>query len=80
MWVDNSTLYIREIWKEDELLTYSYYWFDSTGKLIEGWDNAPHHREIDTFPHHKHTKRGIERLENPDISILLKKIRERVLP
>jgi len=78
--IDNSTFYIREIWKEDKLIVYSYYWFDATGDLIEGWDNAPHHKEIDTFPHHKHTKKGIERLENPDVRIFLMKIRKTILP
>lgn len=27
---------------------------DSKGKLIYRYDNAPHHKEIPTFPHHKH--------------------------
>ena len=27
---------------------------DSKGKLIFRYDNAPHHKEIPTFPHHKH--------------------------
>ncbi len=27
---------------------------DSKGKLIFRYDNAPHHKEIPTYPHHKH--------------------------
>ena len=78
--IDSSVFYIREIWKGKTLVAYSYYWFDATGKLLEGWDNAPHHREIDTFPHHKHTAEGVERLEDLDIHAFLKNIRKIILP
>ena len=37
-----------------QLIDYSYYWFDIDEKLKIGWDNAPHHPEITTFHHHKH--------------------------
>ncbi len=33
---------------------YRHHWQDSSGRLIKRWDNAPHHPEIDTFPHHLH--------------------------
>ena len=32
--------------------TYSYHWQRADGTLIKRWDNVPHHKEIDTFPHH----------------------------
>ncbi|MCZ7394100.1 MAG: DUF6516 family protein [Candidatus Methanoperedens sp.] len=28
-------------------------------KLIIRWDNAPHHKQIRTFPHHKHVKEAV---------------------
>lgn len=34
--------------------TYSYHWQKANGLLIKRWDNVPHHKEIDTFPHHLH--------------------------
>jgi hypothetical protein len=42
--------------KEGKLSTkkYSYHWQDKEGKLIQRWDNAPHHRELEHFPHHIH--------------------------
>lgn len=55
-----SNLYIKETWKDKELMKYSYYWFTSNNKLISGWDNAPHHKEIKSFPHHRHTADGVE--------------------
>lgn len=33
---------------------YTFHWQDSKGKLIRRWDNANHHPEIESFPHHVH--------------------------
>jgi hypothetical protein len=33
---------------------YSFHWQTAQGKLIKRWDNAPHHPELATFPHHVH--------------------------
>lgn len=33
---------------------YRHHWQSSDGQVIKRWDNAPHHPEIDTFPHHLH--------------------------
>lgn len=37
-----------------EVTRYRHHWQDSNGGLIKRWDNAPHHPEVDTFPHHLH--------------------------
>jgi len=50
--VDGSVLHIREFVSEDEY-NYSFQW-QKDGNLITRWDNAPHHKDIETFPHHKH--------------------------
>ena len=51
--IDGSILYIREYVDSNER-NYSYHWQDKNGNLIIRWDNAPHHKEIKTYPHHKH--------------------------
>ncbi|HLA35282.1 MAG TPA: DUF6516 family protein [Rhodocyclaceae bacterium] len=33
---------------------YSFHWQRVDGSLVRRWDNAPHHRELLTFPHHIH--------------------------
>ena len=33
---------------------YSFHWQRVNGSLIRRWDNAPHHPEIASFPHHVH--------------------------
>jgi len=37
-----------------ERYKYSYHYQDGNGKVIFRYDMAPHHIEIETFPHHKH--------------------------
>jgi hypothetical protein len=38
---------------------YRFHYMDAHRRLITRWDSAPHHKELDTFPHHKHTPRGV---------------------
>nr|MDO8080950.1 DUF6516 family protein [Candidatus Freyarchaeota archaeon] len=52
VFINDDSLYLREIRRGDELVAYSYYWFNSMGELIEGWDNAPHHKDVETYPNH----------------------------
>jgi len=34
--------------------TYRIHWQQGDGRLKRRWDNAPHHKEVPTFPHHVH--------------------------
>jgi len=52
--VDGSNLRILEKYAHEELVYYSYYWLSAFDDLILGWDCAPHHHAIDSFPHHQH--------------------------
>ncbi|HAG09138.1 MAG TPA: hypothetical protein DCK87_06240 [Desulfotomaculum sp.] len=53
--IDRSTLRVAESANPEKGLTrYSYYWLTTDGDLVIGWDNAPHHKKINTYPHHKH--------------------------
>lgn len=36
------------------LIGYRFHWQDKYGKLKWRWDNARHHPELKTFPHHMH--------------------------
>jgi hypothetical protein len=36
------------------LAGYRFHWQDKEAKLIKRWDNARHHPELKTFPHHLH--------------------------
>lgn len=63
--IDETVLYFIEfvnVKERTEVYKYSYHYQDGDGKLIFRYDMAPHHREIETFPHHKHvsSKEAIE--------------------
>ncbi len=51
---DGTNLRVTEQWAGKVLRRYSYYWLNSTNELKVGWDNAPHHTQMESFPHHKH--------------------------
>jgi len=55
-----TTLRVMERWKNNELVRYSYYWLDSDDNIKIGWDNAPHHKKMNNYPHHKHIGGKIE--------------------
>jgi hypothetical protein len=54
---DGTNLRLTEQWEGEVLQRYSYYWLTTANELKIGWDNAPHHTHLDTFPHHKHVSR-----------------------
>ena len=57
---DGTILWVREVWIKDSMEAYSYYWLRSDETIIMGWDNAPHHQKIKTYPHHKHIGDKVE--------------------
>ena len=73
---DGTALWIREIWIEDKIETYSYYWLRPDETIIMGWDNAPHHKEIVSFPHHKHIGNKIEPSQQMNINDVLSFIKK----
>ncbi len=68
--VDGGLFRYRVIWKDQSLLEmferfevvkeavrvtkYQFHWQDAEGRFRKRWDNAPHHLEIVTHPHHFH--------------------------
>jgi len=33
---------------------YRFHWQDAAGRLLKRWDNAAHHSQVSTHPHHVH--------------------------
>ncbi|OIQ54269.1 hypothetical protein MOTE_24640 [Moorella thermoacetica] len=71
--VDGSELHVFEhvdthLHKTD----YSYHWQDKNKKLIKRWDNAAHHPEIKTRPHHMHEVDQIKPSLEPTLTEILK--------
>lgn len=76
---DYSELHVFEFVDSDLHKTdYSYHWQDKNNKIILRWDNAAHHHEIETFPHHLHEGDNIRPSVEPNFVEILKKIGEQV--
>ena len=59
---------------------YSFHWQRNDGTLICRWDNAPHHRDSATFPHHLHEgETGVVQAHAPvDAFAILSEIEKRL--
>jgi len=73
---DDSLLELSEryqIWMgELQVIKYRFHWQDAAGKLLKRWDNAAHHPEVPTHPHHVHD--GGEENVNPCEPIQIEEI------
>ena len=60
--IDGSTLQFMELItiKGDKVihLKYRFHLMNVNDEIVFRYDNAPHHPEIATYPHHKHVKGG----------------------
>ena len=80
--IDGSTLYVTEYFtvssekiKRDK---YSYH-LQKNGDFIIRWDNAPHHRELSTFPYHVHDKDGVHESKEMTMDEILDMISEKYM-
>ena len=64
---DGSKLYVMKyIFIEKNKLisnTYRFHWESIKEVLIKRWDNAPHHRDIKTYPYHLHDSNSLKESE-----------------
>lgn len=60
-------------------IKYRYTWLDEKGEVLSRWDNAPHYREVSTFPHHKHGSKGVSGCREPSLEAILNEIEKLVL-
>jgi hypothetical protein len=52
-------------------LKYRYHYMDANQTMIFRYDNAPHHNEVSTHPHHKHTPTGVQESQEPTLDDIL---------
>jgi hypothetical protein len=55
-------------------LKYRYHYEDAEGDTVFRYDNAPHHRNITTFPHHKHVGDNVLPSREPSLSTVLEEV------
>jgi len=53
---------------------YRYHYMTSDDKPVFRYDNAPHHREVATWPEHKHVPGGVLASARPSIAAVLAEI------
>jgi len=58
-------------------LKYRYQYMNEHHEVIFRYDNAPHHRQLKTFPHHKHLPEDIRESGEPKLFDVLLEIAQR---
>ena len=53
---------------------YRYQYMDEKQSLIFRYDNAPHHKEVKSFPHHRHTPNKVTDSNEPGLNNILLEI------
>ena len=53
---------------------YRYQYMDEKQLLIFRYDNAPHHKEVKSFPHHRHTPNKVTDSNEPGLNNILLEI------
>ncbi len=79
--INSDKLHITEAWDEEKIIRYAYYWLQQNDELRVGWDNAPHHPEVSTHPHHKHVakQKDIQPSEETNLEGVLEVIKQKLL-
>lgn len=76
---DDSRLYFRELVEVQATVVrrmYSYHYQDANATTIFRYDDTPHHPDLSTFPHHKHTGSEADVVAStpPDLPAVLREI------
>ena len=78
---DDSRLEFAEV-KDTDMqpkIKYRYHYMDEVDGLVFRYDNARHYPKLSTFPHHKHTPKGVTACSEPDLDGVLSEIEIRVI-
>jgi hypothetical protein len=62
----------------EEKVKYRYHYMDTENKIIFRYDNAEHHKTINTFPHHKHLEDSVIESLEPNLFDVLLEIEEMI--
>jgi hypothetical protein len=62
-----------------DLDKYRYHFMDCNNNLVFRYDNAPHHKDIESFPHHKHLPNKVVSRDLLTFSELIKEIEDYIL-
>ena len=57
---------------------YSYHIQDKDGRLLARWDNSPHHKNVETYPHHMHAGGRVKPSFKPSADELISYLRKAI--
>jgi len=66
---------IYEFLLKGKVIRYSYALIKENKSVLR-YDNAPHHLELRTYPHHKHVENELFPLENPSLSAFISEVKK----
>lgn len=75
--IDNSIFEFMELVNDET--SYRLHYMDKNKKLIFRLDNAPHHKELPSFPHHLHTEKGVDVSKKMNLIEVLDIIVEKII-
>ena len=79
LFVDGSMLEFMEYLQEENRLKYRFHLMDREGNMILRYDNAPHHKDVSSFPHHKHFPINVVETDEKGIMDILDEIEMMIL-
>ncbi len=74
LFVDGSMLEFMEYLQKEKRLKYRFHLMDKEGNMVFRYDNAPHHKDISSFPHHKHLPDNVAESNDKGIMDVLDEI------
>lgn len=67
-------IFAREIHSSITIDKYRYHYMNAQRQMIFRYDNAPHHPEISSHPHHKHKENAVSASSLPNLKDILNEI------
>ena len=68
------SIFVTEFSNTLSIDKYRFQYMDNHGKMHFRYDNAPHHHELPTYPHHKHTPDKTIQATLPSLKDILNEI------
>lgn len=59
IFIDRTVFEFRELISNSDH-DYRFHWMDSRQRLIVRWDTAPHYKELENFPFHRHDGKKVQ--------------------
>jgi hypothetical protein len=74
LFIDGSMLEFMEYLQEENRLKYRFHLVDKESNMVFRYDNAPHHKDVSSFPHHKHLPSNVTESDDKGIMDVLDEI------